>query len=200
MSIDLSPLMIRCPALEVCAEDITRAYELLKGCYKNGGKLLVCGNGGSCADSAHIVGELMKGFLLKRKIPGAKGALAHLQGALPAIDLTAQSGLISAFANDEDADYVYAQQVFGYSNGHPYDALLGLSTSGDSANVVHAAETAKELGIAAIAVTGERESRLSELCDVCIRLPASDTFRIQEYTMPVYHFLCAALEAEFFKT
>ena len=194
----LSSLFSDHPALIVCERDIAAAYSELSACFRNGGKLLVCGNGGSAADSAHIVGELMKGFHLKRKIPGASGPLARLQGALPAIDLTAQSGLISAFANDEDPAYVYAQQVWGYSRDCPRDVLLGLSTSGNSENVVRAAETAKALGLTATAITGESESRLSELCKVCVRLPAAETYRIQEFTMPVYHCLCAALEEEFF--
>ncbi len=194
----IEKLILRLPELNTCKSEIAAAYGILEAGFGNGGKLLVCGNGGSSADSAHIVGELMKGFLLKRPTGAAEGVLSHLQRGLPAIDLTAQSGLISAFANDTDAGYVYAQQVYAYANGCPADVLLALSTSGNSANVVHAAEAAKAAGIRSVAITGKKESKLSGLCDVCIRLPSDETYRIQEYTMPVYHCLCAALEETFF--
>ncbi len=194
----IDELILRLPELDACRPDIIAAYETLEAGFRNGGKLLVCGNGGSAADSAHIVGELMKGFLLRRPADATSDVLSHLQRGLPAIDLTAQSALISAFANDMEADYVYAQQVYAYAYGSPADVLLALSTSGNSANAVHAAEAAKAAGIRSVAITGETESRLSGLCDVCIRLPSAETYRIQEYTLPVYHCICAVLEEAFF--
>ncbi|MBQ3889457.1 MAG: SIS domain-containing protein, partial [Clostridia bacterium] len=165
-----------------------------------GGKLLVCGNGGSAADCEHIVGELMKGFHKKRELPADSPVpadiAAGLQGALPAISLVSQSGLCTAFINDCDPELVFAQQVYGYLK--PGDVLLGLSTSGNSANVAAAARTASALGGKTLAVTGESGGRLALLCDVCVRLPACDTAQIQELTLPVYHALCALLEDAFF--
>jgi D-sedoheptulose 7-phosphate isomerase len=171
--------------------------------------VLICGNGGSAADSEHIVGELMKGFKLKRPIPQtARAALArlfpekgadladHLQGALPAISLTGHPALSSAFANDVRADMVYAQQVYGY--GRPGDMLIALSTSGNSTNILNAAKIAKAFGMAVLGMTGQGGGKLSELSDVCIRVPAEETYRVQELKLPVYHALCAMLEEEFF--
>lgn len=195
------------PALASCRADIEKAYFILEECYKNGGKLLACGNGGSASDSTHIVGELMKGFKLKRplsdeakkafsELPGGEYIASGLQGALPAISLTTENALMTAFLNDCDPDLVFAQQVYGLMKKG--DVLIALSTSGNSKNVVHAAVTAKALCGKSVAITGERESKLSELCDCTIKLPSRDTAKIQEYTLPVYHALCAMLEAAFF--
>jgi len=195
------------PALLPAGYEIIRAYGELQKTYDAGGKVLACGNGGSAADCEHIVGELMKGFELKRPLPaetvlkfssqphGDKIA-SSLQGALPAISLVSQSGLISAFANDVDPDLVYAQQVLGY--GREGDALLALSTSGNSKNVFYAAETAKALGLTVIAITGSEGGFLSRIADVCINLPADKPKDVQELTLPVYHFLCLALEKYYF--
>ena len=187
------------PKLCTCREDIDKALQLMTDTYKNGGTVLVCGNGGSCADSEHIVGELMKGFLLKRticdeRIP--KDIVNYLQGALPAISLPSQSAVLSAFINDVEPSMMYAQLVYGYAK--ETDLLLALSTSGNSTNVVNAARVAKAMGIRVLAMTGERESRLSELCDVTIRVPAVETYKVQELHLPVYHYLCAMVENEFF--
>ena len=194
-------LFERYPALEQCKDEIYVAYKIIRECYCSGGKVLVCGNGGSAADADHIVGELMKGFLLKRKIekPAANEdneILSHLQGALPAISLNAHSALITAFANDLDFDYAYAQQVYGL--GRRGDVLIALSTSGNSASVVNAVRAAGAAEITSIGITGEKESLLSEKCSVCIKLPETETFKIQELTLPVYHCICAMLEADFF--
>ncbi len=194
-------LFERYPALEVCREEIYSSYTLLSDCYRYGGKVLACGNGGSAADTDHIVGELMKGFLLGRKItsPAVNGddeILSHLQGALPAVSLNAHSALMTAFANDLSFDYAYAQQVYGLGNSG--DVLIALSTSGNSPSVVNAVRAAKAKGIAAIGITGSKQSLLSEKCDVCIMLPETETFKIQELTLPVYHCLCAMLEADYF--
>lgn len=204
----LEELLVRYPALTACRGDIERAAQLLIDCYRRGGKLLLCGNGGSCADCEHIVGELMKGFLKKRPIEGAKraafdaldglpeGFADKLQGALPAIALPCHTSLTSAYSNDVAADMIFAQQVFGY--GKPGDVLIALSTSGNSKNVVKAVWAAKAARVKTIAITGEKESALSELCDVCLRTPSHETYRVQEYTLPLYHALCALIEAEYF--
>ena len=198
------------PELCTCKSDIDKALKLILKTYQNGGKLLLCGNGGSCADCDHIVGELMKGFLLRRppsdalkkKISAVDEELgahlsSNLQMGLPAISLHSQSGLLSAFCNDVDADTVYAQALLAC--GKKEDLLICLSTSGNSKNVVYAAVMAKALGIPVLSLTGEKESRLSKLGDVTIRVPSSETYRVQEYHLPVYHYLCAEVEAAFFK-
>lgn len=206
----MDELLNRYPALEECRKYIEKAQELVISTYKNNGKILVCGNGGSASDSDHIVGELMKGFMLKRKvgadfvdklkecgISGADYIAENLQGSLPAIALPSQSGILSAFANDVAPDMVYAQLTYGYANTE--DLLICLSTSGNSKNVVNAAKVAKAKGAKTLAMTGERESELSRLCDITIRVPESETYKIQELHLPVYHYLCAKTEKEFFE-
>ena len=205
----LNRLIDRYPKLIVCREDIWRAYELLEEAYSSDRKLLVSGNGGSASDSEHIVGELMKEFKLKRKVYGQQAAALkeidaelgqtladNLQGALPAISLTGHSALQTAFMNDAEPELVFAQQVNGY--GKPGDVYLGISTSGNSKNVVYAAITAKAKGLKVIGLTGSRESKLSKLADVCIRVPETETYKIQELHLPVYHCLCLMLEERFF--
>lgn len=191
----------RYPALEGVSGDVKEAFEILRTSYENGGKLLVCGNGGSASDSEHIVGELMKGFYKKRPLPEtAKEAIgeisAFLQGALPAIALTGHPALTTAFSNDVRADMTFAQQVYGY--GRAGDVLIALSTSGNSVNVLHAATVAKAGNLAVIGLTGQDGGRLREICDVCVAVPAQVTAEIQEYHLPVYHTLCAMLEDYFF--
>ncbi len=201
-------LFKRYPALAPLEQQIADAYAMMRACYDAGGKLLVCGNGGSAADSEHIVGELMKGFLSKRPLSQAeKNRFAavedgnylsnRLQGALPAVALTSQTSLLSAFANDIAPDMVYAQQVWGYARKTP-DVLIALSTSGNSANIVNAVKTAAALNRKSIGITGKENSLLSSLCNICIQLPESETFKIQELTQPVYHCLCAMLEEYYF--
>ncbi len=194
-------------ALSVCKSSLENAYKIIENTYKNGGKILVCGNGGSAADCEHIVGELMKGFKLPRTLEngditpflqyedGEKIA-SGLQKGLPAISLVSHTGLMTAFLNDCDPDLVFAQQVYGYMN--ECDTLIALSTSGNSKNVVNAVITAKAKNGKTVAITGESGGRLLSLCDETIKLPSSDTAKIQEYTLPVYHTLCAMLEEEFF--
>lgn len=196
------------PALAECKPDIDAAFRVLCAAFRSGGKLLLCGNGGSAADCGHIAGELMKGFLLRRPVPapmrerlytqGEDGErLAQsLQGALPCIDLTGHIPLSTAFANDVDPALVYAQQVYGY--GRPGDVLLGISTSGNAENVRFAVQTARAAGLKTIGLTGVKGGWLAQHCDVAIRVPESETFRIQELHLPVYHALCAMLEQEFF--
>ncbi len=202
-------LFRRRASLEECRADIRSAYLLLRDCFAEGGKVLLCGNGGSAADCDHIVGELMKGFRLKRRLgadlrsklqaeeDGVGLALAErLQGALPAIALSAHAALLSAFANDVDPSLVFAQQVVGY--GRKGDLLIGISTSGNAVNVLAAVATAKALGLATLALTGRSGGRLSGACDVAIRAPESDTSLVQELHLPIYHTLCAMVEADFF--
>lgn len=186
---------------------VWEAYEILLTCCQNGGKVLVCGNGGSAADSEHIVGELMKGFKLKRELTEAEVGLfasqtdgillaKKLQRAIPAISLVSHSALMTAVGNDNDYDMVFAQQVYGY--GVQGDALIAMTTSGNSANVVNAAKTAKALGMKVIGITGSKESNLSACSDICLKMPSTETYRIQEYTLPIYHALCAMLEEKIF--
>lgn len=189
----------RYPALTVCKNDIDKAYEMILDTYKNGGKVLVCGNGGSASDSEHIVGELMKGFMLKRPVTDERipeELRVGLQGSLPAISLPSQCAILSAFINDVDPEMMYAQLVYGYAKKE--DLVIGLSTSGNSKNVVKAIEVAKCLGAKTLSMTGEKMSKLSEISDVTIRVPATETYKIQEYHLPVYHYLCAEVEKEIF--
>ena len=205
----MEELFERYPALEACRVEIEAARDLLIECFKNGGKLLLCGNGGSAADCEHIVGELMKGFLKKRPLSnavrealvsqGENGAMLAgcLQGALPAISLPHQSALISAFCNDVSAEMAYAQLTCGY--GKKGDVLWCISTSGNAKNATLAAQTARAVGMRVLALTGERESALSRTSDVTIRVPEHETFKVQELHLPVYHALCAAVENCFFE-
>lgn len=205
----IDTLLDRYPKLIVCKEDIIKAFELMLDAYSNERKLLVCGNGGSASDSEHIVGELMKEFKLKRKVYADQAeamkaidadmgtTLAeNLQGALPAICLTGHSALTTAFMNDANADLVFAQQVNGY--GKANDVFLGISTSGNSKNVCYAAITAKSKGLKVVGLTGAKESKLLKMADCCIRVPESETYKIQELHLPVYHCLCLMLEEHFF--
>ena len=206
----MSELYERYPILTECREAIEAAGSLIVETYRRGGKVMVCGNGGSCADSDHIVGELMKGFLLQRPVGAAfqkqleelgfedaEYIAGHLQGALPAISLPSQSAVLSAYANDVAADLVYAQLTYGY--GQENDLLICLSTSGNSKNVVYAAKVAKAKGVKTLALTGQRESKLSAICDVTVRVPETETFKVQELHLPVYHHLCVEAEREFFQ-
>ena len=196
----LNELFERYPALQICEKDIEDALKLLIDTYKNDGKALVCGNGGSAADSEHIVGELMKGFMLKRELDDGRipeNMRCNLQGALPAISLVSQSGVLSAFINDVEPEMMYAQLVYGYSKEG--DLLICLSTSGNSKNCVSAAEVAKCIGVKVLSLTGEKESRLSQISDCTVKVPDTETFKVQEYHLPVYHFLCAMTEKYFFE-
>ena len=191
----MKELLERYPCLSVCREDIEKASRLICNTYKNGGKVLVCGNGGSAADSEHIVGELMKGFLKKREVTDDRipeSLRKNMQGSLPAISLPSQCAVLSAFANDVDPDMMYAQLVYGYAEKN--DLVIGISTSGNSKNVVNAVEVAKCMGIKTLSLTGEKESRLSELSDITVKVPETQTYRVQELHLPVYHYICAYVE------
>lgn len=202
----LDTLFENYPELRACEAEVRAGASTLLDSFRSGGKLLVCGNGGSAADSEHAVGELMKSFRFKRRIDPAFAeayreansaeAPSWLEGALPAISLVSQTALSTAFGNDEAAVGVFAQQVYGY--GEPGDVLLAISTSGNSANVVEAAKVARAKGVRVVSLTGYKESVLAALSDTCVRVPRDEVFRVQELHLPVYHALCAAVEAEIF--
>ena len=205
----LDTLISRYPELICCKNDIATAFSVLKDCYENGKKLLVAGNGGSAADSEHIVGELMKGFRKPRTLSDSdinalmmvdpdlgKFVGRSLQGALPAIALSCHSALNTAYINDCEPLLCFAQQVNGF--GNQGDVFWGISTSGNSPNIIYAAIVAKARGLKIIGLTGEKESKLSSIADVCIRVPQKETFMVQELHLPVYHCLCLMLEETFF--
>ena len=200
----LDELINRYPQLSSVKNAIGEAAECLITCFQKGMKVLVCGNGGSCSDSDHIVGELMKVFeherpigdTLRKKllVSGDRGKLlsARLQTGLPAISLTAQTALITAIANDMDPDLIFAQQVVGYGNGG--DVLIAISSSGNSQNVVDAAITAKAKGMLVIGLTGETGGKLQPVCDILINVPERRTSYVQELHLPVSHGLCLMVE------
>lgn len=207
----VTELIGRCPALAVCRDDLEAAVDAICESYRGGHKLIACGNGGSASDSEHIVGELMKGFLLPRRLGKAMEEkiraacpeeadyfLENLQGALPALSMVNQVSLNTAFANDQAPDLSFAQQLLGM--GDAGDVLLAISTSGNSTNVIYALQMAKVKGVKTIALTGRSGGRIKsrQLADVCICVPEEETFRIQELHLPVYHMLCLAAEHEFF--
>ncbi len=203
-------LIQRYPDLTPHVGEITAAFEMLKKTFETGGKLLVCGNGGSAADSEHIVGELMKGFRLRRPVSAidrerlraanseqADYLAEHLQGALPAVALVGHSALCTALINDVAADMVFAQQVYGL--GRPGDVLLGISTSGQASNVLNAIRVARAFGLHTLGLTGPEGGMLRDLCEITICVPGADTAQIQERHLPVYHTLCSMLEEIFFR-
>ena len=205
----LELLTERYPQLEAAKQDILTAYKILEQSYSSGGKLLAAGNGGSAADAEHIAGELMKGFRKQRKPDAVQrerllavseehgSVLAEmLQGALPVIALDGHPALTTAYINDCEPLLCFAQQVNGY--GRENDVFLGISTSGNSKNVLYAAVTAKAKSMKVIGLTGAKRNKLEALADVCIKVPAAETYMIQELHLPVYHCLCAMLEERFF--
>lgn len=204
----LNGLFEKYPQLIQCKSEIAYGFELLKNCYKNGGKVFVCGNGGSSSDSEHIVGELLKSFKKPRLIEpdvyeklgefGDKGEFLRekLEGALPAISLNSQTGIMTAFANDKSWDALYAQELYGL--GRKGDCLISLSTSGNSKNCVYATLMAKVKGISNISLTGCTGGELKKLSDCTIAVPEEETYKVQELHLPIYHCLCAMLEEEFF--
>ena len=205
----LQTLIGRYPQLEACRIDIISAYESLEASYEKGRKLLIGGNGGSAADAEHIVGELMKGFVKPRQLSlSEQGALRkiddgmgevlsnNLQSALPAIAITGHEALSTAYLNDVDAACGFAQQVYGY--GMEGDVFLGISTSGNSKNILYAAVAAKAKGLSVIGLTGRKGGNLKDIADICICVPEDETYKIQELHLPVYHALCLMLEERFF--
>ena len=202
-------LILRYPQLIVAKDCIVEAYQILEESYTNDGKLLVAGNGGSAADAEHIVGELMKGFVNPRRLEAeysdalitvnkelGRVLSENLQGALPAIALDGHLALTTAYLNDCEPLLCFAQQVNGF--GRKSDVFLGISTSGNSRNILYAATVAKAKGMKVIGLTGEKDSKLSEISDTCIQVPETETYKIQELHLPVYHCLCLMLEDTFF--
>lgn len=199
----LNDLIVRYPSLSTCKEDINNAHLLMLDCFNDGGKILCCGNGGSSADCDHFVGELMKGFLRKRPLNKAEKEkfttplLADsLQQGLPCLSLTAHSALITAYINDCNADFIFAQQI--YVLAKEKDILFAFSTSGISKNIVYALECAKVREIKTVSVTGANESECLKISDICIRIPETETYKIQELTLPIYHCLAAMIEEYYF--
>lgn len=206
----IDELIERYPALSVCRKDIEKARGALIKSFEKGGKLLIAGNGGSCADSDHISGELLKSFVKKRipekslidsikKIDEETGAYLSdkLQGSLPVIALTNNTALMTASLNDVDGNVMFAQQVNGY--GKPEDVFLGISTSGNSKDIIYPTVVAKAKGLTTIALTGKSGGRLKDLADIAIIVPSQETFKIQELHLPVYHALCLEVEEHFWK-
>lgn len=202
-------LMKRYPVLEACKEEIIGGYELMETCYKNGGKLLIAGNGGSAADSEHIAGELMKRFKTPRSIPEdlkkklievdsirGENLAKNLERPLMAIPLVAHEALTTAYINDVDGLGVFAQQLYGF--GREGDVFLGITTSGNSQNVMSATVVARALGIKVLGLTGENGGELSRVANVCVKVPETETYMVQELHLPVYHCWCLMLEDKFF--
>lgn len=205
----ITNLFQRYPCLSECAGAVETAVELLLQCFRSGNKLLVCGNGGSASDSEHIVGELMKTFMLERPLDSAmrekiqrtypdhaEHMIANLQRAVPAISLVSETALMTAYTNDNSAEMAFAQQVLSY--GRPGDVLLAITTSGNSANVLNAARIARVANVQVLGLTGQSGGKLKPLTDVCICAPSTVTYQIQEYHLPIYHCLCACVENELF--
>ena len=209
----------RYPQLKPIGDQIEAAYKILETCYEQGGKLLIAGNGGSCADAEHIVGELMKGFVKRRRVSKEEQALLEqagmqisqdsqleenlgtelaecLQGGLPAIALTGHNGLSTAFLNDVNGEMIYAQQITGF--GKQGDVFLGITTSGNSENIMYAAVAARAKGMKVLGLTGRDGGRLKGICDAAVVVPENETYKIQELHLPIYHALCLMLEEHFF--
>lgn len=202
-------LLSRYPALSAVRENIVKAYLVMEECYENDGKLLIAGNGGSAADSEHIAGELMKRFKKPRPVPPSFAAklievdpvrgenlAKNLEQSLMAIPLVAHEALSTAYINDVDSLGVFAQQLYGF--GRPGDVFLGISTSGNSKNVMAATVAARALGIKVIGLTGAKGGELASIADVCVKAPSDETYMVQEYHLPIYHCWCLMLEDHFF--
>ena len=202
----LEEFVERYPQLVFLKESVRQAGELICTCYQAGGKVLVCGNGGSAADCEHIVGELMKEFILPRRVSShdaeclnrvGYGQLADsLQRGIPAIALTAHTSISTAILNDTDPQVCFAQQVYVY--GKPNDLLLALSTSGNSANIINALNVARAFGLSTLGLSGNKPCAMDELCDIIIKVPSETTFKVQEFHLPVYHTICLMAEEELF--
>lgn len=202
-------LVTRYPKLDKCRNQIMEGYLILEKCYIDGGKVLIAGNGGSAADAEHIAGELMKRFRKVRPVSRefaerlmeidsvrGKRLAENLECSLMAIPLVAHEALTTAYINDVDGLGVFAQQLFGY--GKQGDVFLGISTSGNSENIINATVVAKALGISVIGLTGADGGQLANVSDVCVRVPETETYIIQEFHLPIYHCWCMMLEDKFF--
>ena len=200
----LSELIKRYPLLTSCEGEINQAAKMLIKTFENGNRLYICGNGGSAADADHIVGELMKGFLKKRPLTDKqieafddKQLASGLMGGLPAVSLHSQTAFLTAFLNDEEPSLLYAQAL--YALGKKDDILLAISTSGNSQNVVNAAKVARAIGCKVISLVGANKCTLDTLSDIVIHADHTDTYRIQELHLPIYHYLCTTVEDYFFE-
>ncbi len=206
----LEQLLTRYPALQPIATDILQLYRILERCYESGHKLLIAGNGGSAADAEHMAGELMKGFCSRRPVPAdfarrlgeidpvlGKALAENLEGTLRTVALVTHEALSTAYLNDRDPYGVFAQQVYGL--GDPGDVLLGISTSGNSKNILNAAVVAKAMGLTVVGLTGQSGGKLSALTDVTVKVPETETYKIQELHLPIYHCVCLMLEDRFFR-
>ena len=207
----LNDLLIRYPILAQIKDSIKDATDEIISCYENGGKLLLCGNGGSAADCEHIVGELMKGFLKQRPISDDKRQqmkanapylddeiISKLQCGLPAVSLPSLMALNTAFCNDVDPELIFAQPLMVLANKD--DILIAISTSGNSKNVFAAAKVAKALGCKVIALTGNSGGKLKDIADICLCVGENETYKIQELHLPLYHYICAEVENHFFSS
>ena len=206
----LNKLILRYPILKKTVDDINLAFDVIKESFEKGGTLFLCGNGGSASDSEHIAGELLKSFLLPRKINDidfkrrieenfandSKDILNKLQKGLRTISLTSHPSLITAYSNDVDAEYIFAQQL--YVMGKPGDVLLGISTSGNSKNVYRAFQVSSGIGMKSILLTGVSGGDGSLITDCSIKVPLKETYEIQECHLPIYHTLCIMLEEYFY--
>lgn len=195
----LEDLIERYPQLISCIEDFTMTFELLCKVFERKNKLLIAGNGGSASDADHIAGELLKSFSIKQSVKNSSLNVAlakHLQPAFPAIPLANLTGIFTAFSNDCEYDWTFAQLVYGL--GQAGDCLLAISTSGNSKNIINAVNVAKAQGMFVVGLSGASGGNLKNLCDVCICVPETETFKIQELHLPIYHCLCLMLEEHFF--
>lgn len=206
-SLLLDQTIVRHPALGALRETIAQAVEMICRCHRAGGKILVCGNGGSASDAEHIVGELVKEFSIRRPLPAADAlrlqeinpALGRqLQRGVAAVSLVSQTSLGTAIANDVDAAVVFAQQVYAY--GKPGDIVWGISTSGNSRNVVQALQVARAFGLQTIGMNGQNPGAMDEYTDVLFKVPETETYKIQELHLPIYHTICILVERELFGT
>lgn len=197
-------LLTRYPHLAGCRDDIQKFYDLLVNAFRDEKRLYICGNGGSAADALHITGELVKSFTQKRPLdnaftecmPNNSTLTKNLQGALPVFALVENISLSTAFGNDCNPEYIFAQQVYAYARRG--DCVLGISTSGNSENIIHAIDAAKGRGAVTLGLTGADGGILKKYCDACICVHETEVYKIQELHLPVYHALCMALENEFF--
>ena len=209
MGYDISGLFISFPALKEIEYQILNAYEMIKEVFESNDTLFVCGNGGSASDAEHMVSELMKNFLIERKHKksfkksltdyygeDANKIINKLQPGFKVISLLSHPSLISAYSNDVDSEYIFAQQL--YSLGSSSDVLVAFSTSGNSSNVYKALQIAKIMKIKTILFTGSDGGKCSQISDCSIKVPEKETYRIQEYHLPIYHALCAMLEEHFY--
>ena len=206
----LTSLLSRYKDISLLEADIIEAFEIIKKCYKKEGTLFVCGNGGSAADSEHIVGELMKEFVSPRRVTdinlrnnlvkkfGNEGEFIvdKLQRGLRAVSLLSHPSLISAYSNDVSAEMIFAQQLYVMSKHG--DVLLAISTSGNSKNVLKAIQLASVINVKTILLTGNNGGKCAELADCSIKIPENETYKIQEYHLPIYHTLCLMIEEYFY--